>query len=429
MKHFWLIILTAMMFLLCSCETIELNPEKLYEPPKLSQKHKEIYKAIEEKIGQDYILKYPGSGDYRSAIVLSDIDADGTEEAIVFYGKQDSSTARIIVLDDKDSGWTVTCDVTGYGENIDRLILADIGGNGKTSVIVGFNQNNINDKTMIIYEYTDNRLELVYIRDYSELSVVDIDMDQINDIVVLNNNYATHNAYARILKKVNGVITEVDESYMNEDVVQYVNIQSGKIKNGNAAVYVDSKLASGSLMTEVLTVENGSLVNKIYGMDNELVENTIRDSSLGFQDINGDGIFEIPVRRPLPDSGNVYVTYWQQLDSDSLVTVTKTLDNLEAGYRIEMPKRWEDNIYVKNIIENTEWIVVTMGLNTNGVQYEVLKIRVYSGDDVIDQFALEEYTLYKEKGNFKYYVNIPELYGNGLAITESEFENMFKLID
>ena len=58
----------------------------------------------------------------------------------------------------------------------------------------------------------------------------------------------------------------------------------------------------------------------------------------------------------------------------------------------------------------------------------MLSIRVYSEDDVIDQFAVKNYTLYAEKGMFKYYVNIPEL-DNELAITEEEFENMFKLIN
>lgn len=428
MKRLLPIVIAIMLLLLCSCTPIELNPEDLYEPPKLSQEHKEIYEAIERRIGEDYVLKYPETGDYRSAIVLRDIDADQSEEAVVFYSKEGGETARIIVLDKKDGRWAVTCDAAGYGSGIDRVVFEDITGNRKPSIVVGFSQEDTTGNTMIVYEYNDSNLELIYIKDYSEFAVVDIDMDGTRDLIVINNNYSSHNAYARILKKTNGSVAEVGECYMNEDVVKYLDIKAGILANGDTAVYVDSLLTSGSLMTEILTIEYGDLVNKIYGMDNPLIEKTIRDSSLRFQDINEDGILEVPIRTPLEYSEDVYVTQWQQLYGNNFVSVLKTIDNTSAGYRMELPKRWEDNILVKNVIENNEWIFATTGVNTNGVSYEVLSIRVYSEDDVIDQFAVKDYTLYAEKGMFKYYVNIPEI-DNELAITQDEFQDMFKLIN
>lgn len=427
MKKLLPIAIAAVLLLLTSCAPIELNPEALYEPPKLSQEHKEIYEAIEDRIGEDYILKYPESGEFRSAIVLRDIDQDSQDEAIAFYGRQSGDTVRIIVLDKADGWWRVACDAAGYGTGIEQIVFEDISGNEKQSIIVGFSQENSTGNTMIVYEYKNSNLELEYIRDYSEFAVVDIDMDGVNDLLVINNNYSSHNAYARILKRSNGSISEVGECYMNEDVVDYLNIKSGILANGSTAVYVDSLLSSGSLMTEILMFEYGDLVNKVYGMDNLLVEKTIRDGSIPFQDINADGIIEIPTRVPLADSENVYVTHWQQLYGTAFVSVLKTIDNYEAGYRIEIPSRWEGNILVKNVIENNEWIFATTGLNTNGVSYEVLSIRVYSEDDVIDQFAVKDYNLYAEKGMFKYYVSIPEQ-DNELAITEEEFEDMFKLI-
>ena len=427
MKKLLPVLIAALLLLLTSCAPIELNPEALYEPPKLSQEHREIYKAIEAKIGEDYILKYPESGEFRSAIVLRDIDRDNQDEAIAFYGRQSGDTVRIIVLDKVDGQWRVSCDAAGYGTGIEQIVFQDISGNKTPSIIVGFSQENSTGNTMIVYEYKNSNLELEYIRDYSEFAVVDIDMDNVNDILVINNNYSSHNAYARILKKRNGSISEVGECYMNEDVVDYLNIKAGVLANGSTAVYVDSLLSSGSLMTEILVMEYGDLVNKVYGMDNMLVEKTIRDGSIPFQDINNDGIIEIPMRVPLPDSEKVFVTYWQQFYGATLVSVLTTIDNYDAGYRIEIPARWEGNILVKNVIENNEWIFVTTGLNTNGVSYEVLSIRVYSEDDVIDQFAVKDYTLYAEKGMFKYYVRIPES-DNELAITQQEFQDMFKLI-
>ena len=61
---------------------------------------------------QNYSLKYPKSGDHRSAFVFHDIDGDGEEEAIVFYEPSIDNTARIVLLDRQDGVWRSLCDLS-----------------------------------------------------------------------------------------------------------------------------------------------------------------------------------------------------------------------------------------------------------------------------------------------------------------------------
>lgn len=53
-------------------------------PPKATGDKADIQRVIEESAGS-YTFKYPQKGDYRSAVIMHDINGDGTDEAVAFY--------------------------------------------------------------------------------------------------------------------------------------------------------------------------------------------------------------------------------------------------------------------------------------------------------------------------------------------------------
>ena len=81
-----LITASAAAVLLTGCD-MGTSVEPYLKPPKLSEQHEQIYNALINTEGSKINLKYPKSGSYLSAFVVSDIDDEPTEEAIVFYEK------------------------------------------------------------------------------------------------------------------------------------------------------------------------------------------------------------------------------------------------------------------------------------------------------------------------------------------------------
>ena len=140
-------------------------------------------------------------------------------------------------------------------------------------------------------------------------------------------------------------------------------------------------------------------------------------------------MIEIPARVMVDEKTKTEATVWRQVGDGELKEVCRTLDNENAGYRLMMPKRWIGQVYVRSVPVNNEWIVVSYGINTNGVPYELLNIRVYADGDIIDQFVTEDYTLFAEKGKFRYYVKTAVLPGNELAIGKEELKDIFRLIN
>ena len=93
----------VVMFLLTGCNYTQTGIEDLLKPPKLSEQQNEIYTALQASTGSNIRLVYPRKGDFTSAFLINNIDDESTQEAIVFYMREDNvnatNTLRINVLD------------------------------------------------------------------------------------------------------------------------------------------------------------------------------------------------------------------------------------------------------------------------------------------------------------------------------------------
>ncbi len=420
-------------FVFSSCNGVVIYPEQLMQPPVFSAEQKQIYSALNESIGKDFILQYPTHGENRSAIVLYDLDEDGSDEALVMYKTNQESSTRISVLSNSKDGWRAVCDVSGYSGNVYEIKFCKISDTDKTSVLIGFDQVTSSTNTMLVYNYEDGRLLPLYIRDYSALTVADINSDNLNELIVINNNFSSRKSYASVLSIKNGEMTNHLEAPMNEDVMEYLNIKFGKISGSVPALYIDSKLSSGSIITEVLVYNNGSLTNFSYGYDSLLIEATMRQSQILCKDIDSNGSIEIPIPKTPPQNtmteDSVSLTSWQEFDGFSLNTVKVSADNLNYGYRIFMPEKWDDNrVIVNDIISNNEWRFV--GFNKEDSQYNetLLSIRVYSSEEILDSTSLKGYTKFFESSTHAYYAYIPENVSEEYKISLEELKQNFSLI-
>ena len=67
------------------CNISDFGTENLLRPPTSMGDEAEIEQLISDTAKNNYILKYPKSGNYRSAITMTDLNGDGMDEAVAFY--------------------------------------------------------------------------------------------------------------------------------------------------------------------------------------------------------------------------------------------------------------------------------------------------------------------------------------------------------
>ena len=71
---------------LCSCDLLSsFSNRPLTSPPVLFEKQEELIRALKTSVGEQIDMVHPSTGENRSAFMLSDIDGDGSDEAIAFY--------------------------------------------------------------------------------------------------------------------------------------------------------------------------------------------------------------------------------------------------------------------------------------------------------------------------------------------------------
>lgn len=82
---------------------------------------------------------------------------------------------------------------------------------------------------------------------------------------------------------------ELNESYTN-----YRNLTYGEFTDDLKAVYLDAETSSGTIVTEILSVDSENNLSVVFSPDLEKKE-TMRPSAYESTDIDGDGFVEIPV--------------------------------------------------------------------------------------------------------------------------------------
>ena len=430
--------------LLSSCNVLEPDVENLMEPPKLTGQQTEVFEALSTAIGIDNIrLKYPMTGDYRSAFVFHDLDGDGQEEALVFYQMQaDDPVSRVGILDQRSDSWVCLSDIPGNGSEIQSIQFAPIMQKEQDNLVVAWTEENQEGITAAIYGYDQEEGTLKTLNTPSGdfYTLVDSDGNGYYEMLLLSLGGGQDPSVQLVRRRTSRLVLATSEAKLNAKVREFANVSFGKIENGSPAIFIDEKIDANTLVTEVVLVDENKLTNLMMkttveeSENQELLMSTARYEELYSEDIDGDGLVEIPVQTLLPgyslsqeEEEKVYLTTYCTMSRTHLTEKSQRLINKEMGYQITLPRIWKDNVTVKKVHENGEWRIVVFEESLDNSLIELLRIRVNSHKDYQDKFEVGTYVTLAQKGIFEYLGYIPTQ-NHPLSITAEEMREMFSLL-
>lgn len=460
MRRISLIAMLIVLSVLCSsCTGFSPVTEDLMQPPKLTAEQKAIDDALRESVADDYTLKYPKSGDFRSAYVYYDLDADHEEEALAFYSVGLSSTARVAFLDRTDGVWHAVNALSGASEEVEFVAFANISSKDRKDVIIGWSSEKESEKQLELYTCKNGKLERMLFRDsagktdfnyYDSYLIHDMNADGLDDIFLFSRDERNRleSSWVKQLSydSETDVVRLFSEHALSDSISQFVGVTAGRIDEHRRGIFIDELLYGDVLATEVFTLDNDGLLSPVisFGMSGDenisptLYERTLRDVTSGGKDIsketvcadiNGDSIIEIPTARLLPgykkqkDLEALYLTEYMQLKGENLVRVLATVINRSGGYRVNFPEDWIDQVTVFAQPETSEWRFIEYNASRedpfSDLAKELLRIRVVSKKGYQDKF-LEKYMKLDTRGMFTYYAYIPEKVNSSLAIESDD---------
>ena len=343
-KYVLPVLSVLLIFGLCSCSARIATVDELMRPPRLSGENSGIQEAFERATQNKSVqIKTPTSGAYRSAYVLYDFDADGTQEAITFYrDTEDETTAYMHVLDFNGTRWESVADIKGKGSEVYQIDFCDMNGDGRQEIVVCWS----------LFESTGGRVLTVYTPRVNETTVslrelaqepftqmlpMDVNADGRDEIflMLITTEFGANRTICRVLAMDDEFGIYAMDSLELVPALSVLSLQAANMQEGTAVVYADCVLNESIAVTEVVYWDTAShcLRAPLTEDNRALVPQTARSASLSCMDVDADGVPEIPTQQFYSNAvtavGNerqtLPLTVWLSFDGSALQETTSAL--------------------------------------------------------------------------------------------------------
>lgn len=447
MKKLMTVLLLISVLMLAGCSEISSNAE-LMRPPRPTGDKAVIQDVLTELAGGDFVLKYPQNGENISAIIMEDFTSSGEADAAALYkpNSSEADTAALYKPNSSVSGihaafisevsgtWQSIGDFTHMADEVDRVIFSDIDGDKSNEILIGWTNNNSAVHTLTAYDYDGSTMREMIIDDtYNEICLGDLTDNSCDEIILLSLATKDTTANAKILQyseneKRPTARFSVD---LSSDIVKYDKVTVGKLSDSCSCVFIDGETSNGVVMTEIIywDGESGSFINPMYISNTETANQTSRNMTIYTQDIDGDGLLEMPVITEMPAGGDedpatvCSLVSWKSFSSEegTLITKLNTVINRSQNYCFAIPDRWSGNVTAR--VEDNNMIFYVWNTNLSIKTDKLLTI----SPNALDTAADVEITASNGK-HFYAYIEQTDLLTKDrttLQITKNEVQNGF----
>lgn len=423
---------------LCGCDFNDLGSDGMLRPPKTMGDEAEIEQLISKSANKSgYILKYPKSGTHRSAIVFEDLDLDDGLEAVAFFRNKDDLTAvHMLIMRSNGGVWELSDDFVNETTDVDCVDFADVDGDGKKEILVGYTTYTPNVNVLSCYAFNEGNTEKIAAgQNYSAFYCGNLNSDKSEEIITLSLYSPENEAKAAMLSydPGSGALIARASATMDPNVVKYKNVSFSDLGGGVKGVVVDGSFANEEINTEVIYYsEKMSLLRNPLFREKEK-NPTQRSNSVLSADIDNDLTLEIPVIGSLPHlTENAETTpdkiIWNSFDAvaENLVPETSVIANYAYGYTIKMQKKWKLDS-VTAIMRNDSGETDFYDWNGEGLGDKLFTVRAFDASEWDQGKNNEEYNLIYKDNKYAYtFINYKTESENSL--TDNEIKTAFSIL-
>lgn len=357
-NHFgrWLAcVLLCLLLAGCSMPGEQVQMEELLRAPKLSGDYGDVQTALNDWLGESAQLKYPMQGDLLSPFLLQDLDGDGRQDAAVLYTTAQSSNVCIAILQKDDADiWHVRQNVEGLADTVESVGLAQLQPGDATQLVVGYTAAQ-GDHYLAVYSYTDGVLSTILEQQYQQYLVEDITGGGNQDLILMSTLEDGGVQIELLTVDKEGSFQQVAVMGLSANrFAGCASVAAGVGADGRHYLVLDGWTGiSGNNLASVLLrfdEDTQQMVPADQISTEKLYTASLRNvPSLVSQDLDGDGIVEIPTQ---PDEAGL-LNMSQSRRMDFIVWMDYTSPHPEKSFGlldeetncyIELPMEWEGNL-------------------------------------------------------------------------------------
>jgi hypothetical protein len=298
----------------------------------MSDEYVQLETLISQRISEGSEYAAPIGGSHRQSVQLQDLDGDGLTEAIAFLADSSHTPTVCIYRQDSQGDYYLYVIITGEGSAISSVEYADITGDGASDLIIRWQ---ISGDIQLLSAYSlggEEPVNALLSVDCSEFAICDLDGDGVGELLDLRIDYGGTSTLVRYVHDNAGVMTS-DSAALSGGITAVRRLRSGYLSDGTSALFIESGWGVDSLVTDVFTVQDGTLKNITMGSDGS--SSTVRWDGAYATDINGDKAMEIPEA-----SGDTL--YWYSLDGNGHKSLAlSTVHDYDDGWYLTL---WDSDI-------------------------------------------------------------------------------------
>ena len=367
-NHFgrWLAcVLLCLLLAGCSMPGEQVQVEELLRAPKLSGDYGDVQTALNDWLGESAQLKYPMQGDLLSPFLLQDLDGDGRQDAAVLYTTAQSSNVCIAILQKDDTDiWHVRQNVEGLADTVESVGLAQLQPGDATQLVVGYTAAQ-GDHYLAVYSYTDGVLSTILEQQYQQYLVEDITGGGNQDLILMSTLEDGGVQIELLTVDKEGSFQQVAVMGLSANrFAGCASVAAGVGADGRHYLVLDGWTGiSGNNLASVLLrfdEDTQQMVPADQISTEKLYTASLRNvPSLVSQDLDGDGIVEIPTQPDeagllnLSQSRRMDFIVWMDYTSPEPEKSFGLLDEESSCY-IELPAEWEGNLMLTDSAEGEE---------------------------------------------------------------------------
>ena len=345
----WLLcaLLAAVPLVLCGCLSATAMDD-FFALPQPPIEYTDLSETIHGLLASGYEYASPSAGQNIQAVQIVDLDWDGRSEAVAFFrDPSDEKPLKIMIFRSLDGAYEPVVTIESSGTAIERVEYQDMNADGKRELVVGWR---ISSEVQNVAVYAvDTQTPMLMQSSYTRYTVQELDGDGTPSLLVFRSNELGESV-AEVHSWRGEAMALVHQSPLSSTMpaLSAGSVVEGKLDEDTPAVFVTGINEEGKAVTDILACrDNGTLTNASLSLLTGLSELIYPYRQLQPQDINGDGIIEVPAPAPTAEPGksNDGLVDWLQCDIDGGIRrVATTYHCLSSGWYLMVPEAWEGRL-------------------------------------------------------------------------------------
>ena len=344
-----LLLLLASIFTGCSMRTVD----EMYRLPQRSRCDDNLQSTIDEAMnGLHYAA--PIAGENQQTVQLADLNGDGEVEYIVFARDTANKAIRILIFSQLQDDFRLAAVIESHGSAFEQVEYVDMDGKPGMEMVVGRQVSDQILRSLSVYNFSDGTPEQMMTASYLKYLTCDLNEDGKTELLLIQPGESdADRGVVTLYSHDKGGMERSKEVLLSASASSVRRIMTSRLESGENAVFVASSVDESAVITDVFTVRDNNLANISFSRESGNSVQTLRNYYVYADDIDGDGVLELPsliTMRPIRSStsaGQQYLIRWYSMDINGQKhTKRHTFHNYVGGWYLELEDGWAERVSV-----------------------------------------------------------------------------------